>query len=70
MTTEQTPKTTKIRVEISLDVDLDAYRAEYGDPTLSAADIRDSIRSSILSASLTDGVVVPAGIILDGTVRA
>lgn len=50
--------TTPLRVQfsVSLDIDVEAYRAEYG-PTR-RVDIREAVKSSILSAIQTDGIVV------------
>lgn len=53
----------RVRITLTLDVDADAYREEYDDPTISASEIRESIRSAIATAAATDGIVVPAGII-------
>lgn len=49
----------KVRVVLSVDVDPDAWRAEYGDETLTAADIREAVRSSIAEAAATPGIVAP-----------
>lgn len=57
----------KIRVEIVVEVDREAYEAEYG--SASAAEIREHIRSGAQSAVATDGVVVAGGIIESVEVR-
>lgn len=53
----------KVRVVISVDVDVQAWRDEYGEPDFSADEIRDAVRGSILDAAQTPGIVVPEGII-------
>lgn len=53
----------KVRVVLTVDIDLDALRAEYDDPNLTAADARDMVRGSALDAVATPGVAFPEGII-------
>lgn len=53
----------KVRVVLSIEVDADAWRDEYGDPSFTAADIREAIRAAVQSAASTPGIVVPEGII-------
>jgi hypothetical protein len=64
----------KVRVVLTIDVDVDAWRDEYSNPDLTAAEIREDVRSSIVAAAVTDGVIVPPGIIrdawLDGSDKA
>jgi hypothetical protein len=55
----------KVRVVLSVDVDVDAWRAEYGDPTITADDIRRAVRDGTVTAVREPGVIVPAGILLD-----
>jgi hypothetical protein len=53
----------KVQVVLSIDVDVQAWRDEYGDQSLTAAEIRDSVKAAVADAARTDGIVVPAGII-------
>jgi len=53
----------KVRVVLSVDVDVQAWRDEYGEPGFSTDEIRTAIIGSIADAAQTPGVVVPDGII-------
>ena len=53
----------KVRVVLSVDVDVQAWRDEYSQPDFSAQEIREAIRYSIVDAAQTAGVIVPEGII-------
>lgn len=55
----------KVRVVLSVDVDVQAWRDEYGQDDFSADEIREAVRGSILDAAQTPGLVVPDGIIRD-----
>ena len=57
----------KVRVVLSVDVDPQAYRDEYADQSMTAAEIAEAIRSSIADAARTPGIVAPDGIIRDVT---
>ena len=54
-----------VRVVLRVDVDVDAWRAEYGEPDATADDVRRAVRGSIAEAAATPGIVAPDGIILD-----
>ena len=60
-------RVTRVRVTLTLDVDVDAWRDEYSEHARTARDIAQDIRIAVLDAALSDGVVVPRGIILDGS---
>lgn len=51
----------KVRVVLRVDVDLDAYRAEYGDPNASADEVREAVKLGVAAAVETDGIVFPGG---------
>lgn len=53
----------KVRVVLTIDVDEQAYRDEYGDQAMTAEEIREEIKSAAWTAAATDGIIVPAGII-------
>lgn len=55
----------KVRVVLTVDVDEQAWRDEYGEPGKPADEIRYDLRSSVATAVQTAGVVVPDGIIRD-----
>lgn len=55
----------KVRVVLSVDVDVDAWRDEYGQPDFSKEEIRTAVRGSIVDAVQTPGIVLPEGIIRD-----
>lgn len=59
----------KVRVVLTVEVDVKRWRDEYGNPDLTADEIREDVRGSIAQAAATDGVVAPRGLITDVTVR-
>jgi len=54
-------ETMRVAVSLAVDVDVAAWRAEYGDPPLTRADIREAIREAVASAA---GIVAPDGLIV------
>lgn len=60
-------RTLRVAVRLSVLVDMDALDAEYG-VRHTARDARDLIQGGTVSAILTDGVIVPRGIILSANV--
>lgn len=59
----------KVRVVLSVDVDPKDWRAEYSEPSLTAAEVAEMVRGSIADAARTPGVVAPEGLIKDVTVK-
>ena len=53
----------KVRVVLSVDVDLQAWREEYSNPDETPEEVRAALRSAIQTAAATPGIVVPEGII-------
>ena len=53
----------KVRVVLTIDVDAQAWRDEYGEPDKPAAEIREAVRQSVYSAAAQDGIIAPEGII-------
>lgn len=58
MTTDDRP-TLKVRVDLTVEIDLDEYRLSYGDD--SAAVIREDVREAIAS-QVSSGGVIAAGV--------
>jgi hypothetical protein len=56
----------KVRVVLTIDVDDQAWREEYGGD-LTAADVRDAVKRSVESAVETPGVIASDGIIRSAT---
>ena len=54
----------RVRVTLTLTVDDDAWRAEYAEPDMKDADIRDAVRAAVRDAAESVGIVAPDGIIL------
>lgn len=67
MAQDRKARTQRVSVRLSVLVDVGALDAEYGTHH-TAQDVRDLIQGGTLSAVATDGVVVPAGIVLSANV--
>ena len=58
----------KVRVVLTLEIDADQYRAEYGTDD-SAAEIREHVKSAIATAADQPGIIAPEGVVLSVEVK-
>lgn len=63
MSANEEPRTLRIRVVLTVEIDRGEWEAAYGPSD--AATIREDVRSAVNAAVATDGVVAAAGIIRD-----
>lgn len=65
--TQTTGRTMKVAVTMTVEIDVEAYTDTYG-PT-SAADVREHVRSAILSAANQPGIIASEGVVIEARER-
>jgi hypothetical protein len=57
------PKTLKVRVEMTIEIDLDEYRISYGNETIDT--IRSDVRHAVADSARTGGVLASSIVNVD-----